>query len=531
MLCFKMVCLKLKTILNILNQLKIIPKIVQKFLNFILPIRANEIPMFLSITGLMFCILFTQNLIRALKDSIVNTLIGTEIISFLKFWGVMPASFLIVMIYVKIIDYIDSRKIFYCVITFFIFFFLLFAFYIFPNHTNLHLSDEKINLLTQKYIHLKWFILLFAKWGFSLFYIVAELWPNVILGLLFWQFINQITTVEQSKRFYGLFGIIGQTGLFISGQFLMQTPIIANSIINQFNLTGSVTLVSVQIILALSTLLCVVGVYFFWLLNRFIKIDNIIIKPKQKHNLTLLESFSMIARSRYIRLIATLMICYGVAINLVETPWKSSAAKNYTEVENYAAFTGKYLTYTGICTGSLVLVNLIIIYLFIILNKNSIIIRKFGWFVAAIITPITVCSTGLLFFITKNFPSFNYEVANLFFISDPLILVIVLGMIQNTLSKSTKYTFFDVTKEMAYVPLDSDLKTKGKAAVDVIATKVGKSLSSLIQSMVFILLPNSTYESISVYLMYVFAAICLIWIWTVKQLAAEYNSITTSKPV
>lgn len=487
-----------------------------RFLKFIWPISKNELPVFLSITGLMFCIQFIQNLIRALKDSIINTMIGTEIISFLKFWGVMPFSFLVVIVYVKVIHYVESRKIFYCVLSSFLAFFLFFAFYIFPNHADLHLEDEKINSLIALHPHLKWFILLFAKWGFSLFYIIAESWPNVMLGLLFWQFINQATTVEQSRRFYGLFGLIGQTGLFISGQFLVQLPSIGSYILQTYHLDSSLTIVSVQILLLVVVAIGIIGLGFFTLLNKLLvsKKIQIVFKDKGK-KFGLLDSIKMILQSRYIRLIAVLMICYGISINLVEGPWKSRAAKNYTAVEEYASFTGHYLSYTGICTVAFVLIN-------------SSIIRSFGWFWAAIVTPAVLLTTGMLFFVTNSFESANLYLSNLFFVSDPLMFIIVVGAIQNVLSKSTKYTFFDITKEMTYVPLPDDLKAKGKAAVDVIATKVGKSLSSLIQSCVFVLFPYATLESISIYLMVIFAFVCIIWIWAVRELADEYSKISLS---
>src|SRR4051794_14343862 len=75
-----------------------------KILNYIFPIERDELPKFLLITLLMFCILGIQNLIRAMKDSVVNTMIGTETIAFLKFWGVLPAAFLITIIYVKLLS-------------------------------------------------------------------------------------------------------------------------------------------------------------------------------------------------------------------------------------------------------------------------------------------------------------------------------------------------------------------------------------------------------------------------------------------
>ena len=89
------------------NNVAIIPEteISQKsnnknFLDYIWPVERAELSKFLCITLLMWCILGIQNLVRAMKDSVIITMIGTETISFLKFCGVLPAAFLISILYI-----------------------------------------------------------------------------------------------------------------------------------------------------------------------------------------------------------------------------------------------------------------------------------------------------------------------------------------------------------------------------------------------------------------------------------------------
>ena len=62
-----------------------------------------------------------------------------------------------------------------------------------------------------------------------------------------------------------------------------------------------------------------------------------------------------------------------------------------------------------------------------------------------------------------------------------LRIAVIFGTIQTLLSKTTKYALFDPTTQMAYIPLDDESKVKGKAAIEVLGSRIGKSGGSLIQ--------------------------------------------------
>ena len=484
-----------------------------KYLDIIWPIRRQEASKFIWTTALMFCILFNQNIIRALKDGIVITNIGTETITFLKFWGVLPASFLMATLYVILVNRINGRKVFYIILGSFLVFFAFFAFLIFPNQELVHMSPEYSNELIARYPHFKWFIAICGHWGFSLFYIIAELWPTTMFSLLFWQFVNNITSIDQSKRFYPLFGLFGQTGLYFAGTFLGTLPALSVYLKSAFDLTQSTSVISVQFSLSLVICFGVLSLLIFRRLSNKIPSQNLTFKSKSNTNkLSAMDSLKLLFNSKYIRLITILLFCYGASINLVEGPWKSIAEKIYPNTADYLAFVGGYLKYTGI-----------FVILFTVIGSN--VVRYVGWLSAAIATPLMVLITGLSFFVISNFDVATAMMASYFVFSDPLMIALIAGAVQNVLSKSTKYTLFDATKEMAYVPLDPEIKTKGKAAADLIGTKFGKSSSAFLQSMIFSLFPTLTYASLSSALMIVFLLLSIVWIWCVRELGVEYNKL------
>jgi AAA family ATP:ADP antiporter len=99
---------------------------------------------------------------------------------------------------------------------------------------------------------------------------------------------------------------------------------------------------------------------------------------------------------------------------------------------------------------------------------------------------------------------------------------------QNISTKASKYSLFDPTKEMAYIPLDEESKVKGKAAIDVIGGRAGKSGGGLINMAVGKIFNGHAF---TVAIASMTVVICLTWWWAVKMLSVEYDNKTKGNDV
>jgi ATP:ADP antiporter, AAA family len=166
-----------------------------------------------------FCIIFVLTLTRDLKDTLVVTSCGAEAISFLKVYGVLPSSTLFLVMYSYLSNMLSRRFLWITITVPFFVFFVAFGFIIYPLREHLQPSTTGItgvdvvdNLL--------------RHWIFALFYVVAEVFSTVSVGILFWQFANDVVEVEKSSSFYPLFGQISSLGKEIGPDaFILQSSL------------------------------------------------------------------------------------------------------------------------------------------------------------------------------------------------------------------------------------------------------------------------------------------------------------------
>ena len=477
----------------------------------IFPVKKQELAQFFLIVSFLFCILFIQNILKSLKDVLVSTLAATEVIPLLKLWFVFPAALSFVAIYSKLIYIFKPKQIFYLVLATFSVFFAIFAFFLLPNQYN-SLGTE-----TEQLIHAasysKWFILIYKNWGCCLFYVIAELWQNIMHAVFFWQFINFIHTVEQSKRFYILFGFFGQTGLIFTGFLLKYSNDIIDFVSKSLSLHNSPRQVlCVQILIGIVLILCALISILFYLLDYLIisKKDDINLSYiSKKSKLSVIDSIKIMIKSRNVRLIMLLLVSQGLSISSIEPLFRESIKLAYPNVVLALEFSGKILLFTGIMTIILAILG-------------PIITRRFSWFVTAMIPPVVSTIFGILFFFSSIFQKYLASYAIIMAINAS-IMTITIGGVYSVISKSTKYTFFDASKEMFYVPINPEDKLQGKACADVLGSKAGKSISSFLLQAIFLIIPSASIQSIGGLLMIIFSLASLIWIITLSKMNKVYQ--------
>ncbi|MDX2050231.1 MAG: NTP/NDP exchange transporter [Rickettsiaceae bacterium] len=483
---------------------------------FLLPIKSSEFAKFVPMALLVFMILLNQNVVRTMKDSILNTMVAPEVISFVKLWGEMPIGICFVILYSKMCNLMTTEKAFRLIVSFFLGFFALFAFVLFPNSAYFHPDPAIVSEYIQAFPHQKWFIVIWGKWTYVLFYIMGELWPVIIFSLLFWQLANKITKITEASRFYMFFGLVGQTNLLISGMVVLyfQTPNHCFMFLfDKFHPAGTELLVK-----SLTTFVIFSGMILL-LIHYYIEK---VVMSKDKYfdssrrgeilKLGTRESFKMTIRSKYLLLICVLMIGYGMCMNLIEGVWMSKIRDQYSTPSEFMAYQGAVFYWTGV-------------FAFTCSLCGSTLIKHFGWVVGAAITPVMIATAGALFFISVSYEKALESVLGGILHVSPLLFITFIGGLQNVLGKGVKYSFFDATKEMAYIPLDSEMKTKGKAAVDIIGNKIGKSTGALIQFSIFTIFTNVRYDDIALFLGTLYVGICVAWLLAVIELGKEYKKL------
>ena len=485
------------------------------------PVHRSELKKVLSMLLLLFLICVSYSVLRNLKDAVILTAkhSGAEVIPFIKVWGIFPAAIGATWVYTRLNRYFSKSSVFYIIISCFLAYFLVFAFILYPNSEKLHLHRLGNWLSTFLPEGFQGLIALVRNWTFTSFYIVSELWATLLLAVIYWGFVNDVTCVGEAKRTYGILNIGANVAPILGGALAL---VFSRPFAIPFLLTSdSWTQTIYQLILLIVVLgIACMGLYAW--INRYVLTDNekkepCLIKQEIKKHLSIRESIKYILRSRYLVPLAIIVLGYNISINLTDVLWKAQLTTLFSDPSIMLEHMNKITVGIGILAtcGALFF---------------SILITRLGWTFTAVITPVMMTLTAVGFFTfmfcSDSLAAFSAAVFGL----TPFAMAVYCGSLQNCLSKACKYSVFDASKEVAFLPLNSESKLKGKAAIDGLGSSLGKSGSSLAYQ-VFIVLMGSVALS-APFVACVLFLILIAWSSSAFYLGRQFKQMTaTDSPV
>jgi len=494
----------------------------QSYLSTKFPISRSELPIFSSMSILMFLFIYVFTTVRDTKDTLVVSNCGAEAIPFLKLYAVMPCATLFIVVYSKLSNALGKQALFYVTLVPFFVFYGIFAFVLFPMREMIHFpaavegggigaGNAAMNLV--------------RYWSFSLFFVVSELWASAGVPLLFWQCANDVTPMAQAKRFYPLFAVTGNLAPIVSGKVM--SYVISRQKTSDDVGFGS-TLKTLAVIKA-TVCLGIIAIYqkvynmseerkrlerteqslsTIRGIERTGKVEITMEFKKPKQKLTLKQSAKELMASKELKAMAMMVFCYNVCVELTEVLWKAILRKKYPTKSLYMAYMARFSQTVGLVAFLLQLVA-------------SEIINVFGWKWTAMIPPVTMGVLAIAFF--AAIIAGEEQI--------PLAQALLIGTVQNVANKVTKYSLFDPCKEMAYIPLGPEAKVKGKAAVDVLGARLGRSMGSATQQLLVFLVggPSGSILNCAPYLGACYAGAIVMWSNAVSVLGKLFDN-TDSTP-
>lgn len=488
------------------------------------PVQRYELKKLIPMLLMFFLISFNYNVLRVMKDTLVVTAksSGAEVIPFIKVWVMFPGAVLMTFLFTRLSNRFKRETVFYIMMSLFLGYFLIFAFFLYPARDYLHPNASADLLETILPLGFKGLIAMYRNWSFTIFYALSELWGSTVLFVLFWGFANQVTRLDEAKRFYGLFGIGANFSGVAAGQASVLLYLAEYNPLLPFGTDGWEQSMIMLISLVLFAGILAIAI-FRWINTRiltdprFYDFQQVKSEGEVKGKLSMRESFSYILGSRYMICIAFIVVAYNLVINLVEVLWKHEMRELYPNPSDYNFYMNQVSTLIGVVATLTAL----------FVSSNS--IRRCGWTFTAMLTPIILLVTSVgffgFFFMKGELTDYVMEIFGV----TPLWMVVFFGAAQNVLSRAAKYTVFDATKELAFVPLSPELQLKGKPAIDGICSRLGKSSGSVVHQ--FLLLTLSTFAASAPYVGGVLVITISVWMAATRILGRQFVAMTQPETV
>jgi AAA family ATP:ADP antiporter len=427
---------------------------------------------------------------------------GSHLIPCFELFGALPSAILTTWVLTKLMNRFSLRYVFLITLMGFLALFLLFACLIYPFF--IEWQKKALDSTTFSPSFVKGCGTTFSM----LFYCLAELWKPALINILFWGLINNHLTVGNAKNLYAFLLLGASIGALFAGPILKAC-----------NSEASWTILHLSsrkwthAFMLTTFVLLFVGLITAFLYDRLYlrfsqhqKNDT----PPTYPSLSLQDSFRLCMTSTPLLLLSGIVIADYIAYSLGEVIFLDILKKKYPSPCDYCVFLGILSSWGSALTIIFALIA-------------PLILRKYRWVVAALILPLFLLVIEGLFFV---FLRSKQLTVSIFWWNELrwIHAVILLGSLHFSVCRALKYTFFDASKELAFVSLPIAQKVQGKLIIDGICARLGRGSSSGI-SLLLIHICGGVLASSLISGVIVIGVACG-WLWATKKLGLKLEVAT-----
>lgn len=383
----------------------------------------GEIRKFSLLSFGFFLIIGSYWPLKALKDSVFVNIVGDGHLPVVKILSLF-LYFPLILFYSKIVDSFPKEKILYVFVTFvgvvglFIVYFL--------NHPTIGLANTSCG------VHriIGWF-----------FYVFVEGYINLLV-VLYWAFINDVTTPESAKRGYGMIAFGTQLGGVL---FTLLGSYLSRDISLYATRVPLIALISIVTLFFL--VLVVWSLKYFVPLSEFhgYQIDKQEKEQREKISVGFFDGLKIILSQSYVASIFAMIFIYEAITTIMSFQMYSMAKTSFLDPGQLNKFVFNYA------------LSVQVVACIVALFGTSFFQRKLGIRFCLISYPIVLGLSIIVYFFY------------------PVLNVIFYAMV---LSKALNYSFNQPAKESLYIPTSKEIKYKSKAWIDVFGARGAKSFGA-----------------------------------------------------
>lgn len=459
---------------------------------------------------LFFLASVVYNILLPLKKTIVMYIpgAGTESMAYLKPCFITPGALLLTGLHLKLSQKIRPMGVVRVMLGLFVGYFALYTFVLHPAAQFFALAE--IGQILQSILPAQFHAAppLFAYWMDTLFYTMAELWGPAIVSLLIWGAVNQQFSEQKAQASYAFLTIgVNLSAMFagwVSGTLSRKPLSIAAAYSPEKWEQSFYSVMLVVLIAAAGTWIIYEVLYASRGFNIVEEADRRA-KKSDKPTYSLLASIRMISQQPRLWAIAVIVVVYNIVYTVSDFVFVKQVELFYGP--EHKALSNACLSQVSYYTGLVALVLAIVVY--------PLSMRQGGWLWTALITPVLFGATAMLFYGTQALPA---ELFGSAILQSSLSWPLIFGLIHICFLRGSRYSLFDATKEIAYIGLPHEQQIQGKALIDGIASRLGKSGGSMLFFFCYAFLGNSIVAAIPT-LFILMIIITLYWIYAVATLA------------